>query len=406
MSKTFIPDSPFTYTESKNEKGDPKMKTGNSANILKTPQRGRDNLGSEGMILSKIVSLTSHLFPTVANEFEKQAKQIKQTPAEMESNMTNKDSQSMDISKQFFDQHTEGIVTPLAQVGQVRFDYDEESCSRVPTSAARSSTSPPGDFHSRKTTDWGYSPISPMAPQSQTSPKLNENELNGSDMLSPQTVSSHLSSIDNVGFDLEDKLLQKEADELLASIKKSRTPSTSYRRKRKTSINRMSSGLSQNTDYHSDSDDEYNDDDDLDMELSRLNDVAASLRTEMEELRFESIPMLACNEQLESRRSQSTWRFSTPSLKLPFELFSRSVSSGEEAALRMKTFQTYFGSSFSDQMVRNQGDEEYLADRSIQALYWALAFVWAVVILLAGHFELKGMNSWEDILDWWFQFGM
>lgn len=390
---------------------------------LKTPYHGEDKNEFETQennlspnkeilhekILPKIISLAARLLPTVSKEMEGNVSYIEDyndvgSIANFKTN--NNRNEGMNQSKHndpddWYDRASLEFSTPIQS--NAHEHYDEESGLRLPRAVARAALTESLDSEeSRRVLDWGFSPVSPLASTRLPPPSPTPSRQTHIFHSPPPSPSM---SVENIaaGLGLEYQLKQMEADELLASIHKSHT--SSARKRQFSKKNKPDFAPSPpfvpfcDDDGENDSDEEADDDDDLEKEILRLNDVAASLRTEMQDIRFESLPVFErSREDQNHQQSPHTWRI--PALpRSPF-----SLSRSEDAALRLKTFRTYFGTSGS---YRDELREEgYITDDSIRALYWALAVVWAVVILLAGHFEFKGMQSWGDVLDWLFQFGI
>lgn len=361
-------------------------------------------------ILPKIISLAARLLPTISKEMEGNASYIEDyndvgSIANFKTN--NNKNEGMNQSKQndtddWYHRASLEFSTPIQP--NAREHYDEESGLRLPRAVARAALTESVDAEEpRRVLDWGFSPVSPL-PSTQLPPPSPVPSRQIRNFHSPPPSPSM--SVENIaaGLGLEYQLKQMEADELLASIQKSHTSSARKRQFSKSNKPDFAPSppfvpFCDDDDGENDSDEEADDDDDLEKEILRLNDVAASLRTEMQDIRFESLPVFERpTEDQDHQQSPHAWRIPAMSRS------QFSLSRSEEAALRLKTFRTYFGTSGS---YRDELREEgYITDDSIRALYWALAVVWAVVILLAGHFEFKGMQSWGDVLDWLFQFGI
>lgn len=391
-SKRSSPKRRFLKTDQYQEESDPNMIQS------ETSEKGD---GIQSMILPKIISLAARLYPAVAVSIEEDMNEI---PEIKESGTTHLDLKSADLDvDEWYKKAAEALTTPELKVHASKH-VDVESGLRVPSAVARAALSSSGDYH-----DWGLSPVSPLPPASAATQVSSPPP----SMCTPQNqldrAESPNISVENIaaGIELEYQLRQKEADELLASIQKSHTPSS--RRKRNTTSGLKTpfdasspspsfpvSQTEESVDYASEEEEE--DDDDLNAEILKLNDVAATLRSEMRDLQFESLPTFQVSPDIQHRRRR--WQF--PSFSRSNRPFSSiSFVSSEEAALQLKTFRTYFGSSGIDYNDQRDGNS-YISNESMHALYWALALVWAVVILLAGHFEFNGFNSWNDVMNWLF----
>ena len=383
----------FLKTDEYQDEYDPNMK--------ESETKAKKGAGIQSMILPKIISLAARLYPAVAVSIEEEMNEIPEIEENRSTHLDLK-SNGLDVDE-WYNKAAEALTTPDLKLHASK-DADVESGLRVPSVVARAALSPSGDFR-----DWGLSPVSPLAAASLQLPSPS------SDMRTPQNQfdrpESPNISVENIAasIEMEYQLRQKEADELLALIQKSHTPSSRTKRIStpgfKTPFDPSSpppsfpvSQIDESVDYEIEDEEEEDDDDDLNAEILRLNDVAASLRSEMRDLQFESLPTFQVSPDLQHRRRR--WQF--PSFpRSTSTLSSISFANSEETALQLKTFRTYFGSSGID--YSNQRDENsYISSESMHALYWAIAMVWAVVILLAGHFEFNDFNTWNDVINWLF----
>lgn len=405
MSKSFNPEKLGEFSRSG---------SGSRRRFLKTPQFSDDDetrmknsqtstkeAGFQNMILPKIISLAARLVPAVARSMGDGLDEIPESEEKMNHYL---DLQSNELdADDSYNRAAEGLTTPQLKM-QAKENVDVESGLRVPSAIARAALSPKAEFH-----DWGQSPVSPFAHASastQVSPPSPSVSTPNNHLNHPESPNV---SVENIaaGIEQEYQLRQREADELLALIIESNTPASKKNRitspEAKPAFDSPSPPPSlpfaeadETIEYESEG--EFDDDDDLNIEMLRLNDVTASLRSEMQGLQFETLPTFQVSP--ENRQTRRRWRF--PSFPRPnHSLSSISFAGSEDAALQLKTFRTYFGSSGIDYNNRRDG-VDYISSESMHALYWAIAMVWAVVILLAGHFEFNGFNTWKDVLNWLF----
>jgi len=230
-------------------------------------------------------------------------------------------------------------------------------------------------------------------------------------------------SVDTIAavLDSEYQLRQKEADALLADIQKGFQDNSNNFESEKDSKMEYSHDIEDVENFKVGNDDSYDsDDDDLNMEESRLNDIAASLRTEMqlqvmEQTKQQELHLMRHQGEepqsiSQSNDHRSSSRFSLRSL---LSSFLRN-----DDLVHDKTLSVYFGSSGVDPfrhhrhrtsystMIHTAEERTILTQEYMQNLYWALALVWAVLILLGRHFQIKGFQSWNDVWDWLLQFGI
>ena len=121
----------------------------------------------------------------------------------------------------------------------------------------------------------------------------------------------------------------------------------------------------------------YDDEDDLRGEMNRLRNVVTSLRTDLSNAEVSHAHVIENDRQRSSRRPLISPNTLTQAGKL-------------------KTWRA-IGKSLSQE--NYESEERTRVIDSASSLYWAVALIWAIVILLSGHVKYSSeMKSWPDFL--------
>lgn len=174
-------------------------------------------------------------------------------------------------------------------------------------------------------------------------------------------------------------VLEKAGDALLNSIRNETiTPQSLdlpfWENDQNDDTNRKEGNDKQEAEYDNVSVSSYDDEDDLRGELNRLRNVVTSLRSDLS------------NAEVSHRHVIETNRRRRP--------FISSNTLAQAAGL--KTWRA-IGKSLSQE--NYDSEERSRVIDSASSLYWAVALVWAIVILLSGHVKFSSeMESWADFL--------
>jgi len=463
-----------------------------NSTIAEKNGQSHNNASEETVLFSKIYSLAEHLVSGINDKLRKEPKRVRKSSKSIiiggsssftddwKSNSRNYRNNKNEETKQLNDKAKKihesaspdawynravqglstphrSLVTPKNKQHSTVYDelYDEETSVDYETNHHHNST--------RRYLDWDASPVSPFQqPKSRRPPR------NFQSWRKPTAISMTLD------LDREYQLKEKEADELLASIQGNYSPSSRSMTSRccsdfdddddhdhfvgdnptspvmarfqsfTTHPNTRSNEISCNDDNDNESDDDSYDDDDLNNEMSRLQDISASLRTEMQHVQLSSLPLFQnarINPPQSGISSNSTpsppnhWQTSSSSSSLlsRFFSFSSRFSRNDEDKMtspqhKKQGFNVYSatrGTTTHQQQQHLSRDEQrnfhnhknnddgFFTEDDIRALCWSLALVWAVLLLSACHLKSKSFNNnmsttfWDDGLDWLsFPFGV
>uniref|UniRef100_A0A7S1Z4R4 Uncharacterized protein n=1 Tax=Ditylum brightwellii TaxID=49249 RepID=A0A7S1Z4R4_9STRA len=207
---------------------------------------------------------------------------------------------------------------------------------------------------------------------------LNESKEDGADIgyVSVEAIAA--------GLDCDIALMDIEAEALIESIRNV-SPSKRYEIK----------SSSPKSDLSGDADDNHSvsslgslDDDDIGGEVRRLSQSMSRLRLDLANANWDSMREDVQRERLGSHDSSSQ----APSLE-------HDNSSRRARAL----FTTFASQLTSNNKAWQQVDVNNVSGRSNATLYWSIALLWAVAILIAGRIKfisLEDEDIWSEIMDW------